>query len=114
MTMHTDIKDNVPNGPVAAALLAGGIGSMVIGLMTVLTEMSATIKNALNWWNPAGPLAGKAGVGVIAFLVSWAVLHFLFRGKEVNFPVLSRIAFILLALGLIGTFPPFFKLFAGE
>jgi hypothetical protein len=103
-----------PNGPVAAALVAGGLGSATIGLMTVLAEASTPIKDSLNWWNPAGPLTGKTLVGVIVFFVSWIVLHFIYRGKNVNFARATTIALILLGLGLLGTFPPFFDLFTAE
>lgn len=113
MTPQT-MNEELPNGPVVAALIAGGLGSATIGLMTVLAEASHSITNALNWWNPAGPLTGKTLVGVIIFFVSWIVLHFIFRGKNVNFARAATIALILLGLGILGTFPPFFKLFAGE
>lgn len=106
-TMPTEL----PNGPVAAALIAGGIGATTIGLMTVLAEASEPIKNALNWYNPVGPLTGKSLVGVIVFFVSWIVLHVIFRGKDVNFARATTIALILLGLGLLGTFPLFFELF---
>ena len=100
-----------PNGPVAAALLAGGIGAAVTGLMTALAEASAAIRTSLNWYNPAGPLSGKTGVGVIAFFLAWLLLHMAMRGKEVNFSRAATWAFILLAIGLILTFPPVFELF---
>ena len=106
------LPTELPNGPVAAALIAGGIGSTALGLMTILAEASAPIKNALNWWNPAGPLTGKSLVGVIVFFVSWIVLHVIFRGKDVNFTRAATIALILLGLGVLFTFPPFFDLFA--
>lgn len=105
-------NEELPNGPVAAALVAGGLGSAVIGLMTALAEASGTVKNALNWWDPAGPLAGKALVGVIVFVAAWAVLHAIFRGKNVNFARAAAAAYVLLGLGLLLTFPPIFELFA--
>jgi hypothetical protein len=108
------MNEELPNGPVVAALIAGGLGSATIGLMTVLAEASQSIKDALNWWNPAGPLTGKTLVGVISFFASWIVLHFIFRGKSVNFARAATTALILLGLGLLGTFPPFFALFATE
>lgn len=108
------MTEDLPNGPVAAALVAGGLGAATIGLMTVLAEASTPIKNALNWWNPAGPLTGKTLVGVIVFFASWIVLHLIFRGRNVNFARASTIALILLGLGLLGTFPPFFDLFAAS
>ena len=113
MTPQT-MNEELPNGPVVAALIAGGLGSATIGLMTVLAEASEPIQNALNWWNPAGPLTGKTLVGVIAFFASWIVLHFIFRGKNVNFTRAATIALILLGLGILGTLPPFFGLFAAE
>ncbi|MBI3760846.1 MAG: hypothetical protein HY260_03160 [Chloroflexi bacterium] len=104
--------EELPNGPIAAALVAGGIGSAVIGLMTVLNEASPAISNTLKWVGPVGPLSGKTGVGVIVFFVSWIVLHVIYRGKNVDFARFATIALILLGLGLLGTFPPFFDLFA--
>jgi hypothetical protein len=38
----------------------------------------------------------------------------IFRGKNANFTRAATIALILLGLGLLGTFPPFFTLFAAE
>src|SRR6266545_7136859 len=101
---------DLPNGPVAAAMIAGGIGSTVIALLTVLAEASVPIKDSLNWWAPAGPLTGKALLGVIMFFASWIVLHFIYRGKNVNFTRAATVALVLLGLGLLGTFPPFFDL----
>ena len=109
-TMHEEL----PNGPVVAALIAGGLGSATNGLMTVLAEASPSINDALNWWNPAGPLTGKALVGVTAFFASWIVLHVIFRGRNVTFAPAATIALILLGLGLLGTFPPFFAIFGAE
>jgi hypothetical protein len=105
--------EDKPNGPVAAALLAGGIGAAVLGIMVPLTEAVPAVKTALtfSWASGVGPLAGKTTVGIMAFFLSWIILHFVFRGKETNFTRMATIAFVLLAIGLIGTFPPFFELF---
>ena len=99
--------------PAAAALLAGGIGAMALGLLTVLAEASVPIKDALRFYAPAGPLSGKTTVAVVAWLASWAILRAVWNKKDVDFGKAASVAFILLALGLIGTFPPFFLLFAG-
>ena len=113
-TTSTNLTSDLPNGPVAAALVAGGIGSAVTGLMTVLSEASAGIKTFLTWLTPVGPLSGKTGVGVILFLVSWVVLHNLYKGKNVNFEKFAALAFVLLAIGLLFTFPPIFLLFGAH
>lgn len=107
-----NLDRDLPNGPVAASLLAGGIGSAVLGLVTTLSEASAAFGTALNWIKPVGPLSGKVIVTVVAFFVSWLLLHFSMRGRNVNFSRIATIAFILLAVGLLLTFPPVFDLFA--
>lgn len=105
---------HVKDGPALAAILAAGLGCMVIGLLTVASEASEVVKGALNWWNPAGPLSGKTGTGVIVWLVSWIVFHFCWRDREINFVRVGRVAVVLILLGLLGTFPPFFELWAGH
>src|SRR5262245_63409839 len=80
------VEAHVATGEAAAAFLAGGIGCFVLGLLVTLTEMPALVdlKNALVWSVPVGPLSGKTGVAVIAFLLSWAISHFTMKNKEVN------------------------------
>lgn len=106
----------VATGEAGAALLAGGIGCFVLGLIVTLTEIPALVdlKNALVWNVPVGPLSGKVGVSIIAFLLSWAIAHFTLKDKDVNLKSFVIAAGVLTALGFLMTFPPFFELFAGE
>lgn len=108
------VEDTRPNGPVAAAFLAAGIGAATMGLMTTLSEASASIANALKWSNPVGPLSGKVGVTVIIYILSWLILHFALRGKNVKLATFITASLVLLVIGFLGTFPPFFDLFAPE
>ena len=57
-------------------------GTYVIGLLTTSAVIFEGLRNALNRWNPAGPLTGKTGVGVIAWLISWVLLNTLWKGRE--------------------------------
>jgi hypothetical protein len=107
-------KARVAIGVASAAFVSSGIGCLVIGLMVTGAEMSEGLKNALNWWNPAGPLTGKTGVGVIAWLVSWVILHTLWKDKEMEFGKVFTVTLVLIALGFLFTFPPIFTLFAAE
>jgi hypothetical protein len=103
-----------PNGPVAAALLAGGIGIAAIGVTTTLAESSTAVATAFTWSGPVGPLSGKIGVGLIIYFVAWLVLHFSLRGKNVRFATYATLSFVLLIVGLLLTFPPVFYLIAGK
>jgi len=102
-----------PTGPAGAALLAAGIGSAVLGLVTTVYEIFPTsaFSKTLAWVKPVGALSGESNLAMIAFLLTWIVLGLLWRGREVKFNTVAVIAFILLLVGLLGTFPPFWHLF---
>jgi len=101
----------VNNGLPAAAMLAAGIGSLTLGLMTTLAENISVIGNLLNFYNPVGALTGKTLVAIAVWLISWGVLAGKWRGQSVNFGKIYKSTLILVALGVVGTFPPFFDLF---
>ena len=101
-----------PNGAGAAALLAAAIGVFVIGLLTTLATASPALANSLAWTKPVGPLAGKTGVGVIVWLVSWIFLHAHYKDTNVDLGRTLRWTGILVFLGWLGTFPLFFDRFA--
>jgi hypothetical protein len=101
-----------PEGPIAAAIIAGGIGALVMGIVTTLSEASKSVADNLQWSDRVGPLSGKTIVTVVAWLVAWAVLHVVYRAKPFETRRALTIALVLIALGVIGTFPTFFQLFA--
>src|SRR5512134_1450965 len=82
-------------GVASAAFVSSGIGCLVVGLMVTGAEMSEGLKNALNWWNPAGPLTGKTGVGVIAWLVTWVILHTMWKDKDMDFGKVFTVTLIM-------------------
>ncbi|MEX1357014.1 MAG: hypothetical protein WD981_00175 [Gaiellaceae bacterium] len=103
-----------PFGPAAAVVLAAGIGTFVLGLLTTLNEASEGIHDFLEFTSAVGPLAGKTILGAGAFLASWAILHFLWREKSPAIRPLLLVAAALFALGVLGTFPIFFEAFASD
>src|SRR5689334_2883594 len=94
-----------PVGEDAAAILAAGVGSFAIGLMTTLAEASVDLRNFLNFYNPVGPLSGKTIVAIIIWLISWTWLYFRWKGKEIPFPRVFTATLVLISLGVLGTFP---------
>lgn len=103
-----------PTGPAAAAILAACIGAAWLGLIIPISEAVVPLKNALNWYNPVGPLSGKTGTMVIAWAIAWAVLHAQWKHREVDFGKVWRWSLILLGIGLIGSFPPVFEAFTAH
>jgi hypothetical protein len=100
--------------PAAAAILAVGIGTFVIGVLTTWAEASTGFADALNWKDRVGPLSGKTIIGTVAYFLSWAVLTAALRGRTPRLRTTLWLAGILVALGLIGTFPTFFEAFAPD
>ena len=110
----TTIEFEKTNVPALAAIVAAGFGVLVLGLCTLLAEVSTATNNALNWWPPAGPLVGKTGVAVIAWLVMWVALHLAWRRREVSFRVWWAVTLGLLLIGFLLTFPPIFQIPRGH
>jgi hypothetical protein len=103
-----------PNGPVAAVLLATGIGSLVLAILVVWASASESFADSLAYDLEVGSLSGKTLWATAAFLVSWAVLGTVLRRREVDLRKVALVSAVLVGLGLIGTFSPFFELFAPE
>ena len=108
------VEVTVLDREVGAAFIASGIGSVALGLMIILTEMKsgAGLKSALTWFSGVGPLSGKTGVAVIAFVVSWVALHFAFKNRGISLTTAFVVTLVLVGLGVLMSFPPFFDLFA--
>lgn len=99
------------NGAAAAAILAAGIGSFILGLVTTLAAMSEAVASGLNWYRPAGPLSGKTSLAVIVWLVAWVVFHTRWKDTQIPFNHIFIITLVLIGLGLLLTFPPIFEAF---
>jgi hypothetical protein len=106
-----DVQDK-PEGPIAAAVIASGVGVLALGVFTTLAEMSTSIRNLLNIYDPVGPLSGKTVYAVVVWLVAWGVLLRVYRDKGFETRKTLTLALIGIALGTLGTFPVFFEAFA--
>ncbi len=104
-------EEMLPNGPAAAAILAAGVGCVALGLLVTLTAASVFVEEAMVFYEPVGSLSGKTTLAVVIWLVVWVVLNSRLKDKQVNFAKTFKITLILVAIGLLGTFPPFYALF---
>lgn len=103
-----------PNGVAAAAILAAAISTLVLGLMTVTTEAIPAWNSAVTFVNAVGPLSGQTDIMVAAYVLALAILTALWRKKNVNFAQVWIASIVLLALGLLGSFPPIYHLFTAR
>ncbi len=72
------------------------------------------IKRWLDLKSSVGPLSGKTTFTVLTWLVAWGVMHAMLKNTRYETRRAFSIAMVLIALGVIGTFPTFFQLFAAE
>ncbi|HEX6301772.1 MAG TPA: hypothetical protein VF148_15035 [Acidimicrobiia bacterium] len=102
------------DGPGAAAMVAAGTGIFVLGLLTLLSELSEAVHDflgSLDFGRGVGPLAGKTILASLAFFIIWAIVGLVWRESD---PDIKRVFWIGMALGIAGvimTFPPVFTAF---
>lgn len=106
--------EGTPNGLGAASILAAGIGCAAVGVLAILRDAFAPVANVLNFYNPSGPLSGVTTVAIVIWLVAWFALASRWRTKNVAIGRMIVAAFVLLAVGVLLTFPPFMDLLQGK
>jgi hypothetical protein len=104
LTRRSETTSPEVNGSALAAVLAGGIGAFAMGAVVLLNE--AGLFTAPTLYAPAGGVSGRTTLATIVWLVAWAVLHYRWKAREVEAGRLGAVTPILIALGVVGTYPP--------
>ena len=107
-------SETLPNGPGAAAILSAGIGSAALGVLALAGDAFPAINRLLTFYTPSGALSGVSTVAVIVWLVAWYVLARRWATKTVAMAGVNLAAFVLLAVGVLLTFPPVMDLLQGK
>jgi hypothetical protein len=94
------------SGSGAAALLAASVACFALAVLAILGDKSDSIRSSLIFYKPTGPLSGVTTCAILVWLVTWIILEWRWREKTVALGRIVTIAFALLALSLILTFPP--------
>jgi len=101
----------MPNGSGAAAILAGGVGMFAVGALAIAADKSALLGKLLVFYSPTGRLSGVTCTAVLIWLSSWAILEWRWGRHDVALARINAVAFALLGLSLLLTFPPVAELF---
>ncbi len=96
----------VPSGAGAAAILSAGVGCFSVSLFGLLGDAFPAVAHFFDFYNPTGPLSGVTTTAIIVWLVLWVVLFQLWKGKSLPMGRINPIAFLLLGIGLLLSFPP--------
>ena len=96
------------NGAALAAFLGAGIGAFAVGVMVILNESGLFEAPAL--YAPAGGVSGRTTIAVLLWVIAWGVLHRRWRDRHVESRRVHVVTMLLIALGVLLTFPPVWKL----
>ncbi|MBI4431935.1 MAG: hypothetical protein HY592_00420 [Candidatus Omnitrophica bacterium] len=106
-------------GAAQAAFLSSMIGILTLSAVNLGTEISEAFKETVfnigKLWMPGaegiGPYSGKETLSLLAWLISWFILHRMLRSKEWNQPAVLMV--FLLGIGVATTllWPPVTHLF---
>ena len=99
------------NGSGAAAILSAAIGSFALAVLALATDKSAHIKSILVFYKPTGALSGVTTAAILIWLLTWGILEVRWRRKTVALGPINIVAFALLGLSFLLTFPPIGDLF---
>ena len=100
-----------PNGSAAAAILAAGIGSMALAILTIAADHSAGLKALFTFYKPTGPLSGVTTTAVAAWVLAWFIFDRLWFRRDVSLRNVNIVSIVLLVLSLLATFLPIGDLF---
>lgn len=107
-TAESHASPEPTNGAAMAALLGAGIGTFAVGFFVVIHIMG--IYDAPAIYGPSGGASGRTAFGVIVWLIAWGVLHWRWKDRELQPKRVITWTFVLLGLGILATFPPFWTL----
>ena len=114
--METTTKDHAekPSGPAFAAIVAAGLAFALLGVVTTLAEVFDGFGDWLAFSGRVGMLSGETIIAIAVYIVSWAGLGLFWRRSDPSLVPVAVVTALLIAVGLLGTFPPFFRLFGVE
>lgn len=82
-----------------------------MSVVAILADRVPGIGRAMVWYRPTGPLSGVTTTAIILWLADWWILRRRWRGRDVRLGRVGALAFTLLVLGFLLTFPPLADLF---
>lgn len=102
-------RDEVPNGAALASFLAAGIGTFAVGFFVIVNEAGLFAAPAL--YGPAGGVSGRTTLAAVTWLIGWVVLHRRWKDRQLESSRIYAATLVLIALGIVLTFPPVWQIF---
>lgn len=119
--MTREEKYILKNGQVAAAMIAAMIAVLSLGISNMISVLSEDAKLFIHevgkLWIPGaegiGPYSGKETFMLIGWGLSWLILYFVLRKKDVKMSHYTLIFMIGIGVATLFVWTPFVHLFSG-
>jgi hypothetical protein len=102
-------REEASNGAALASFLGAGIGAFAMGFFVLINEAGIFVAPSL--YGPSGGVSGRTTFAAAAWLIAWFVLHSRWKGRRIESWRVHAVTFVLMGLGILGTFPPVWGLF---
>jgi hypothetical protein len=108
------------NGQVAAAMIASMIGVLSLGISHMISVLSEDAKLFIHEvgkaWIPGaegiGPYSGKESFMLIGWGLSWLILYFALRNRDVKLPYYTLLFMIGISIATLLVWTPFVHIIA--
>ena len=108
------------NGQVAAAMIAAMIGVLSLGVSHMISVLSEDAKLFIHQvgkaWIPGaegiGPYSGKESFMLIGWGISWLILYFALRNRDVKLSYYTLLFMIGISIATLLVWTPFVHIFA--
>ena len=107
---------NRTNGAAGAAVLSAALGLFSLAVTQVVThgspQITTVVHNLGKLWMPGsegiGPYSGKQTLALLAWLISWGILHYFWRKRELNLMIVGTLALALIGVATTLVWPPIY------
>ena len=91
-------------------MLAMGTGALLMAVLAIIADHSTTIRKALTFYTPAGPLSGVTTSAIVVWIACWIGFDLRWKRNNVSDSALL-VGLYMLALSFLLMFPPIGHMF---
>ena len=101
-----------PTGAIVASLVAAWIGLMTLAVVNIAADVNSGFKTWITLHQGIGPYSGKEVLLLVAWFVSWPILHVALRRRELNLKKWFGAFMVGILVATVLMWPPLFEAIA--
>ena len=97
-----------PTGAIVAALLAAWMGLIALAITNIAADVNSGFRSAITLNSGIGPYSGKELFMLVAWFVSWPILHFALRKRDLKVKKWFAVFLAGVLVAVLLMWPPIF------